>query len=337
MICPLDEHDFCARHQRPHLLREKALSQMDNRLGRRYRRLWDRWAGIGGDQVADQLPCIHRGAEVRKQECPSCVGSVGLSVFACAVHGECTLGKQLEGVARCRGCRAREPHPPPPLPAPGEAPPATPAELGLKRAVVINLDRRPDRLQEFLVATIGLQSSALWDRIERVPAIDGQLSPHPGNWRGGLGAWGCRQSHLRVLEDALRDGVETLTVFEDDCVFMADFGLRLEVFLARVPRDWQGLMLGCEHQTKAPPIAEGVRRVLYAQRTHAYVVRGRDAMRALYTLWAESRTHIDHSFGRWQEAHRVYCPDPLLCGQGAGPSDIVNRTEETRFWQGARQ
>lgn len=53
--------------------------------------------------------CAHRGAETRKVECPTCGGGVSLKVFACALHGECTIAKQVDGLACCATCPDYEP------------------------------------------------------------------------------------------------------------------------------------------------------------------------------------------------------------------------------------
>jgi hypothetical protein len=55
--------------------------------------------------VAD---CRHRGAELRQVECASCGGNVRIKVFACALFGECTLGKPLPGVPTCEACSRYE-------------------------------------------------------------------------------------------------------------------------------------------------------------------------------------------------------------------------------------
>jgi hypothetical protein len=40
----------------------------------------------------------------REEPCPSCRGAVRLKVFACALHGECTIARSLTGVACCATC-----------------------------------------------------------------------------------------------------------------------------------------------------------------------------------------------------------------------------------------
>lgn len=46
--------------------------------------------------------CPNRGEQIRLQPCHTCKGQLQIKVFACAQHGECTIGKQLPGVHLCR-------------------------------------------------------------------------------------------------------------------------------------------------------------------------------------------------------------------------------------------
>jgi hypothetical protein len=47
--------------------------------------------------------CSHRGESTRFVECKACKGTVKLKVFACDVHSECTLKKNV-GLHVCLGC-----------------------------------------------------------------------------------------------------------------------------------------------------------------------------------------------------------------------------------------
>ena len=70
------------------------------------------WAAVREAQRANQPPpprptapanqdCPHRGDVVRLVSCPGCRGNVLIKLYACAVHGECTLGKAVDGVHVC--------------------------------------------------------------------------------------------------------------------------------------------------------------------------------------------------------------------------------------------
>lgn len=49
-------------------------------------------------------PCIHRGEVLRTEPCRSCGKRVLVKVFACALHGECTVQKLIGELARCGTC-----------------------------------------------------------------------------------------------------------------------------------------------------------------------------------------------------------------------------------------
>lgn len=53
--------------------------------------------------------CKHLGDELRRQECPSCKGTVQVKVMGCAMFGECTIGKDLPGIECCAACSRHEP------------------------------------------------------------------------------------------------------------------------------------------------------------------------------------------------------------------------------------
>jgi len=58
------------------------------------------WGGTDADLVG---PCAHLGGETGERVgCPTCKGRVQIKLMACAVHGKCTVGKALPGVASCR-------------------------------------------------------------------------------------------------------------------------------------------------------------------------------------------------------------------------------------------
>jgi hypothetical protein len=73
-----------------------------------YRALWDG----GGPDAGRIRPCVHRGEVRREQQCPTCRGSVRLKVFACALHGECTIARALGGLACCATCPDYDAGPP---------------------------------------------------------------------------------------------------------------------------------------------------------------------------------------------------------------------------------
>lgn len=280
--------------------------------------------------VRKRTACGYRGGPTGRQlECVTCGTVKWTAEFACQLHGLCspdrlaylppTADSPKRTAAHCLNCRDYEPEG---LPAaqPGWA----------DRIVLINLDRRGDRLRRFTQQAERYPALKGWSRVS---AVDGYARAAPPGWRGGPGAFGCQQSHLAVLAAAIDDGVQTLCVFEDDAQLAPGFSAGLAALLRDAPADWEGLLLGCQEQVPSLAVSPGVRRTVNAQRTHAYVVRGREPMQALLDHWRAAHTHIDHHWYVWQQARKVYQPAPLIAGQAAGRSDIASRIDGERWWQ----
>ncbi len=209
------------------------------------------------------------------------------------------------------------------------------------RAVCINLDRRPDRWEQFCRACPILG-------IQRFAAVDGRKVRPPEWWRQGGGAWGCMLSHVRTLEHALTDDLDraggVLLVLEDDALFPPDFAERTQRFVQALPTDWDQIYFGGQHRGLRghPPkrVNDEVIRPHMVNRTQAYAVRGA-FIRTLYRHlcdWPEHsrhpRHHVDHRMELLHASGRynIYAPTRWIIGQAGGKSDISGRTSQDRFW-----
>jgi hypothetical protein len=194
---------------------------------------------------------------------------------------------------------------------------------------VINLARRPERLARF---SSRLQTNWPFAMPQRFEAVEGSNQVLPSTWKKGAGAWGCQQSHRAVLDSAIADGVSSLLVLEDDAFPVDDFARQAELFLSRVPDDWNCLMLGAEHLLPPIPVAPGVVRCVASIRCHAYALRG-PLMPMLSVFWQCNKTdHCDLVLSSLITHYKTYAPDPLLFGQEAGWSDITPGDEPLRFF-----
>jgi len=199
------------------------------------------------------------------------------------------------------------------------------------KVFVINLKSRPDRLQAFFetIDAVGwpFKRPEVWTA---VPASSGQVPCPPGFTEGG-GAFGCRQSHVGILQHCLMEEVTSVLILEDDATVMSSFCEDAGAFMELVPDDWQGIMLGGQHHREPIALQSGLVRVTYAQRTHAYACRG-DYLRGLYGRWAMASVHIDWLMEDWQEHYRIYAPERWLIGQARSLSDICGRSNAATFW-----
>ena len=183
-----------------------------------------------------------------------------------------------------------------------------------------------------------------FQEIQKFSAIDGKRCKPPQWWTQGGGAWGCYQSHLRILEDCLNRGVRSVLFLEDDALPSEDFTTKAETFFRNLPMDWGMVYLGGQHLmiNEHPPrrVNEEVFIPYNVNRTHAFGLRGemlRVVYRHLHRIdWAKSH-HIDHHLGRLHQRrdHPIFCPREWIIGQAEGKSNISGREFGDRFWAAA--
>lgn len=214
------------------------------------------------------------------------------------------------------------------------------------RVYVINCAHRPDRLED-TKKHLEETKMADNDKVHYYPAIIGDWTTCPADWRSGRGAWGCLRSHQRILEDVLhtRDDQGQLTlnnvlIMEDDIIFKDNALQKLNEFMEVVPDDWGQIYLGGQH--RRTKVETGLTNVVIGKsvnRTHAYAVN-KSTFTHLYrhisyaTDYRKTTKHIDHQLelAHRREDWKVYCPEEWIVGQRAGSSNINGRVNKTKFW-----
>lgn len=177
------------------------------------------------------------------------------------------------------------------------------------RIVLINLDRRGDRLEKFTE-----QAQAVGLTFERFSAIDArasQMTPQQA----------CAASHREVVTQAKADGIRRLFIFEDDAIFSNNFPQECEEVLANLPEDWQMLYLGSWPHSIIP-INERVARTDGTICTHAF---GFPA--STFDLVIEASlgpTPIDNELSIRHGSIRTYMAHPAIVTQRPDFSDIRN-------------
>jgi hypothetical protein len=194
-------------------------------------------------------------------------------------------------------------------------PPPAPSELSrlFDAAWCVNLDFDSDRWDE-----LQRQLAACdWPfcPVKRLAAVHGDTVGVPDHFHQGGGAWGCLQSHRRVLELRLMAGHQRILVMEDD----AD-------------QPWDCLMLGGQHMATPKPLKPGVVRAANIQRTHCMAF-SRPFMRALYRFWSGPLDqHCDWALGPFAAQYKTFAPQRFIVGQRGGTSRIRGDVKPPEWW-----
>jgi hypothetical protein len=180
----------------------------------------------------------------------------------------------------------------------------------------INLDRQPERWRAMQrrFERFGIQR-----RVRRMPAAYTPSNQHIG----------CALSHRRIIEDAKRQGLRTVLVFEDDAQFAVDAADVLAGSLQELEQhDWQFFYLGGHcwgNPLERVPGCRYLARVKNITCTHAIAYHESVYDAALKAVpesgvdvrnWLRTHAGIDQFYDRALKATR-FVTDPIIATQGS--------------------
>lgn len=192
-------------------------------------------------------------------------------------------------------------------------------KLNIKHKFLINLDRRPERLQHATeqFAKIGLTG------VQRISAVDAKQLGLTSDIKGILpGMIGCYQSHRNILKKCLDENIDSYIVFEDDVEFVDGFNTIVSWMLHELPADWEFIYWGYTEHHGFGSHLEQVNQYWVKPRsvwgTQCFMVRNRKTIQKLYDATEKMEMQIDE-----QLTHRIltplgikhYCCFPSVVGQ----------------------
>lgn len=184
-----------------------------------------------------------------------------------------------------------------------------------ERVVVINLDRREDRLIEF-----DKQAKEINLVYERHSAFDAQEHSVAGHTA-------CLKSHTEIMKKAIIDKVESIFILEDDAEFVQDFDKKLEEVWGQVPKDWD-IFYGGLWLLQYRKYSNLLVRPTNSYSSHAYGMNSK-SLKYVYENMQE-KTHIDLALSVLNQDLNAYCPKPALVYQRPGYSDITKNHRDVR-------
>lgn len=192
----------------------------------------------------------------------------------------------------------------------------------IQHAFYINLEHRTDRLQE-----IELELFVMGINARRFNAISNKN-----------GAIGCTMSHLKLLNDAIKNNYSHLLILEDDIQFLNPelFKTNFNRFLELHQNNWDVIIFSGNNVPPYIPVDDTCIRVTRCQTTTGYLVNGhylktlRDNIKeGLEKLIKNPQNHyffaIDKYWFHLQQLDNWYLIIPTTVVQREGYSDIEKR------------
>jgi len=176
------------------------------------------------------------------------------------------------------------------------------------KAFVINLDRRPERLEAF-------RKNQFPFPVERVSAVDREC-----------GEDGCTLSHLSVI------GSQTefpFVVFEDDCDMLLGWDV-VETAMSQLPPMWDALWLGA---TLYKPLKRYSRNLFILRNAFALQAVIYNSKRMVDFILKNHNTPHGQNldifyYKEVQNRFSCYIVYPLVAGQRSGMSDISKKHQD---------
>jgi GR25 family glycosyltransferase involved in LPS biosynthesis len=176
-------------------------------------------------------------------------------------------------------------------------------KITIQKYFVINLDSRPDRLQQF-------NENEFPFEIERFSAI-----------RKVPGIKGCNASHLAILN---KDCALPFVVFEDDCKLIEDWSI-VETAMKQLPKDWDILLVGANLNTPLEQYSENLFKVKNAWTTHAIIYGAQGVVDYIKKKMPKDSTPIDAFYSKHIYPNfNCFVVNPLVAIQRCSFSDINN-------------
>lgn len=191
----------------------------------------------------------------------------------------------------------------------------------------VSLERRQDRREQ-----VSIEFSKHGLDFNFFNAIDGHLLNKQAKIKPGH--VGCVLSHLSIFKELRGSDGEFFMITEDDVVFHDDFINLYNSWILEVPKDWEILYFGGNHNGKPlNMVSPHVHRLEKTYTTHCYIIR----KSALEVVIKEFETteifnmEVDVHLSRVQSIIPCYGFVPAIAWQREGFSDIEMKDVDYNF------
>jgi GR25 family glycosyltransferase involved in LPS biosynthesis len=185
----------------------------------------------------------------------------------------------------------------------------------------INLDRRPDRLENFE----GQVKKYNLGEYVRFSAYDGKKLNLTNNYNLKPGEIGIIKSNLDIIKEAKINNYKTILIIEDDCVFNDNI-ITVDSFFELLPDDWDMLYMGGNHNThvgatQPQKVNDKILKLHSTYSAHFVGIKS-SIFDQIESLLERGKHPIDVEYVMLQKVFNCYSFTPALTSQLVNYSDI---------------
>jgi glycosyl transferase family 25 len=192
------------------------------------------------------------------------------------------------------------------------------------KVYLINLDRRPDRLDNFQKQ---VEKYNLGE-YERISAVDGK-EVNLDNYTKNIlpGELGLVLTNLNIIKDAKQNNYKNILILEDDCSFTDEI-LNIDEYFDVLPLDWDMLYMGGNHNThmnmpEPIKVNEKVVKLHSTYSTHFIGIK-ETLFDHIEIILSKYQVPLDVSYVKLQKIFNIYSFYPAIAKQMVDFSDIQN-------------
>ena len=187
---------------------------------------------------------------------------------------------------------------------------------------VLNLKKRKDRLQHIKneLKKIDCKNYKIYE------SVDGNSIENKTKLRNG--AFGLVKTYLNLHSELTKNNYNDVLIIEDDCVFCENFNHLLENYYNKIPKNWDFLYFGANHNYhigyKTELINEEVLKLNHSYSAHCVLIK-KNVFDELITNLINPTTQIDVILAKLQSKYNAYSPSKPLTTQLPNFSDIEDK------------
>lgn len=190
-----------------------------------------------------------------------------------------------------------------------------------KSIYVINLKERTDRREhiENELKKINCTNYKLFEGVDGKKLINTTRLP--------VGMFGLINTYFNMYDDWKKNSHDSILIIEDDCIFIDGFNEKLEDYINHVPKDWEMLYFGANHNyhmgEKTENINEKCIKLNNSYSAHCVILKSyvfEELISSLKTFNIEN----DVMMAKLQKKYNSYSSVPNLTSQIVSFSDIQN-------------